>query len=96
MLTITPTARDYVSRIADDPMLPSTAGLRISRRYGDAADGPLNVAATAEPHRDDTVLDYDGARVFVCSRSADSLEDKMLDADLDGDGRIQFAVRRPD
>lgn len=92
MLALTDSARDVVRKIPNQPMLPSSAGLRIAYRTGVAADGSLEVAAVHEPHPDDQVVDSDGARVFLGTRAATALADKVLDARTDDRGRIEFSV----
>jgi Fe-S cluster assembly iron-binding protein IscA len=93
MLTLTETARSFVRRIPDNPMLPPSAGLRISRHRG-AADGGLQVSKAGEPAEGDQVLECDGARVFLGQRAVDAVQGKVLDAGIQ-DGRIQFMLSRP-
>lgn len=95
MLTLTDSARDVVRKIPHQPLLPSTAGLRICRRTGVAADGPLDVAAVHEPEPTDQVVDSDGARVFLGEQAAVALDGLVLDAGTDDRGRIQFSVVGP-
>lgn len=90
MLTITENARDYVRQIPSQPLLPSTAGLRISSPQ--AAVTQLTVRIEQEPHRGDKVFDYDGARIFLGPNALDAVRGKMLDAVLDDSGRIQFQL----
>jgi iron-sulfur cluster assembly protein len=94
MLTITEKALGLVRRIPDNPMLPATAGLRISRPRGATTSGRLRVEATAEPMPGDKVLDYDGGRVFLGRHAFEALKGKLLDARHDAKGRIEFLVRR--
>jgi Fe-S cluster assembly iron-binding protein IscA len=49
----------------------------------------LRLAAT--PAEDDTVLDADGARLFLDSSATALLDDKTLDAVTDPSGQVQFA-----
>jgi iron-sulfur cluster assembly protein len=93
MLTITENALDLVRRIPKQPMLPSTAGLRISRSTAD--HGGLNVKAEEEPRKGDRVVDRDGARVFVGERAVSAVKDKVLDARFDSSGRIEFLLSAP-
>ena len=93
MLTITANALDLVRRIPDHPMLPSTAGLRISLRVGADGNG-FAVAASAAPEAGDKILDYGGGRVFLGGHACTALKDRMLDARTDERGRIQFLVTR--
>jgi iron-sulfur cluster assembly protein len=94
MLTLTENARDLVAQIPAQPMFSTDAGLRISGRPDAAA--ALNVQAEEAPRRGDRVFDYQGARVFLGERAVDRVADKMLDARLTHDGRIQFLLTRPD
>lgn len=93
MLTITETARDLVRKIPSQPLLPSTAGLRISRFQRPGA--PLQVKAVNKPRHGDQVLDYDGARIFLGERAVQALQNRMLDARIDAAGRIQFLLMLP-
>jgi len=50
----------------------------------------MSLAAT--PAEDDTVLDSDGARLFLDASASALLDDKKLDAVKDPSGEIQFAI----
>ena len=89
MLTMTDTAADAVKTMVS--RLPETAdgGVRISDdgvREGFA----LTLAATPEPN--DTVVDTDGARVFLDATAAAALDGQVLDAQRGQDGSVSFSV----
>ena len=88
MLTLTENASTVVKTIVDQSIEGAEAGLRISQ---DAEDSPaLHVIATAQPLPGDRVLEEDGARVFLEETAAETLEDKVLDAQVDDNGGVQL------
>ena len=58
----------------------------------DPTVGNLTLSLAAMPAEDDTVLDADGARLFLDSSATARLEDMTLDAVTDPSGQVQFAV----
>ena len=94
MLTLTENASTVVKTIVgqsvEQPTDQETAGLRISQ---DAPDSPaLHVIATEAPQPGDQVLEEDGARVFLEETAAATLDDKVLDAQVDEGGGVQFSI----
>jgi iron-sulfur cluster assembly protein len=94
VLTLTENASTVVKTIVDQSVEQSadqdTAGLRISQ---DAPDSPaLHVIATEAPQPGDQVLEEDGARVFLEETAAATLDDKVLDAQVDDGGGVQFSI----
>ena len=90
MLTLTENASTVVKTIVDQSTEQDHAGLRISQ---DAPDSPaLHVIATEAPQPGDQVLEEDGARVFLEETAAVTLGDKVLDAQVDEGGGIQFSI----
>ena len=90
MLTLTENASTVVKTIVDQSIEGTEAGLRISQ---DAEDSPaLHVIATAQPLPGDRVLEEDGARVFLEETAAATLDDKVLDAQVDDGGALQFSI----
>jgi iron-sulfur cluster assembly protein len=89
MLSITSDAAQIIRRLMDS----GAGGLRIS--MGPATSnghGPALVLDLApEPRGEDEVVDADGAQVFVDPAAAQSLDGKVLDAQLEGE-ELQFAV----
>jgi len=90
VLTLTENASTVVKTIVDQSVDAQQAGLRISQ---DAPDSPaLHVIATEAPLPGDQVLEEDGARVFLEETAAETLENKVLDAQLDDNGGVQFSI----
>ena len=88
MLTVTENAVTEIRNLTDQPQAPEGGGVRI------AADptGTLKLRLAATPAKNDTILDADGARLFLDSSATTLLEDKTLDAVTDPSGQVQFAV----
>lgn len=84
MLTLTESAADAIREIVAAPEVPEGAGLRIATQPGAHESGTLEVTVAAVPAESDQVLDEDGARVFVEAAAADLLDDKLLDAQIEG------------
>ncbi len=89
MLTLTENASTVVKTLVDQTG-GDDAGLRISQ---DAPDSPaLHVIPSEAPQPGDQVLDEDGARVFLEETAAVTLDDKILDAQVDDNGGVQFTI----
>ena len=89
MLTLTDTAAEAVKNIVARVPQADNGGVRI-RDGGPATGFELSVAKAPEP--DDTVVVTDGARVFLDRVAAHALDDRVLDAELDQDGSVRFAL----
>jgi len=89
MLTLTENASTIVKNITQRPQAPDSAGLRIS---SDEATQTFEVTATPDATPGDQVVEQDGATVYLDSRAAELLDDKVLDAAVDPDGRVEFAL----
>ena len=89
LLTVTQSAVTEIRNLIDQPEAPEGGGVRIATEP-DAEGLTLSVAVT--PAEDDTVVDTDGARVFLEARAAELLEDMSLIATTDPAGQVQFAV----
>ncbi len=89
MLTLTENASTVVKTLVDQTE-GNEAGLRISQ---DAPDSPaLHVIPSQAPQPGDQVLEEDGARVFLEETAAVTLDDKILDAQVDDRGGVQFTI----
>ena len=89
VLTLTPNASAVVKQITDQTS-GDGSGLRISQQ---AADTPtLDVEPIAEPQPGDQVVEAEGARVFLEEQAARTLDDKVLDAQVDQAGAVQFSI----
>ena len=91
MLTLTENANHVVKSIVEQAGPSGQAGLRISQ---DAPDSPaLHVMPTEAPQPGDQVLEEEsGARVFLEETAAETLDDKILDAQIDESGGVQFTI----
>lgn len=91
MLTLTDNAADIVKQIAETVPESDQPGLRISEGEP-GVDGSLALAPVQAPEPGDEVVDAGGARVFLDETAAQLLGDKVLDAQVDPDGSVQFGL----
>lgn len=91
MLTLTDNAVSVIRTLTSQPEVPDGAGLRIA---ADATDnsGGLTLSLATAPQEGDEVLDNSGARLFLEPTAANVLDDKALDADVDEQGKVSFAL----
>ena len=89
MLTLTENATIAVKSLTEQ-LSPDTGGLRISEAVAPEVGYALNLANSPEPH--DTVVETDGARVFVDPVTSVALDDRVLDARVTDDGSVGFAL----
>ena len=90
MLTHTENATAIVTEITHQPGQSPTAGLRISTAPTPEPSFEVTAADQAEPG--DQVVEQGEATVYLDSRAAELLDDKVLDAGIDPDGRVEFAL----
>jgi iron-sulfur cluster assembly protein len=91
MLTITSTAADAIRAIVENTDVPDQGGIRISIARQNGAQASLELAVSPAPLEGDEVLDAGGAHVFLDELAAVALEDKSLDAQIEGD-EISFGI----
>lgn len=84
MLTLTENAAEAIRGIVSSTELPEGAGLRIATQPGAAEPGLLEVTVAQVPAASDRVVDDDGARVFVEEGAVELLDDRQLDAEIEG------------
>lgn len=89
MLTVTDNAVAAIRSLTDQPEVPDGAGLRIAT---DPNAGSLQLSLSPEPQEGDQVVDSAGARLFLDNDAALLLDDKALDASVDDQGTVQFAL----
>jgi len=89
MLTLTETATTVVKTIVEQDPNADAAGLRIN---GEPGAPNLTVAVVAAPEAGDSVVETDGARVFLEENASVALSDKTLDANVGENGAVNFAV----
>lgn len=94
MLTLTDNATAIVSTLVSRQSEAPDAGLRIHSTATPGTDGGarLAVLVTADPEPQDQVVEVSGARLFLDEGAATALDDKVLDAGVDDEGAVSFAV----
>jgi iron-sulfur cluster assembly protein len=93
VLTFTHEAAEAIDAVVHSaPNVPESAGLRIAR--GTAPDGKegLELSVTDRPAPDDAVVEAEGTPVFLESTAAALLDDKVLDARVEGE-QVGFLLR---
>lgn len=89
MLTLTENASTAVKSLASQ--IPTeTGGIRIA-----SATDPQNgfaLSLAPAPAEGDTVVESDGARVFVDEAATAALSDRVLDARVEENGSVGFAL----
>ncbi|MCW2791365.1 MAG: Iron-sulfur cluster biosynthesis [Nocardioides sp.] len=91
MLTLTENASTIIHDITTQPGLADTAGLRISAE-AEAAEPTFAVSAAQAPEPGDQTLEQDGATIYLDQDAAVMLDDKVLDAAVDPEGKVEFAL----
>lgn len=90
MLMLTQGAAEAIKVLAD---APGAEGLRISPAEaveGEAESG-LQIGLVEAPGTDDAVLEAGEAQVFLAPETVDTLDDKVLDAEIEGQN-VRFAL----
>lgn len=90
MLTLTENASTIVKTITTQNTGSEEGGLRITT--DDSQEGAFSVTAVDAPEPGDAVVENDGAHVFLEETAATVLDDKVLDAQVDSAGGVQFAI----
>ena len=92
MLTITDNAAEAVRQISAGSGLEPDPGLRISVGPPTPDGSPLEITVTGEPEATDQTIEEAGARVYLGELVVPALDDKVLDAEIEGD-TVRFAIR---
>jgi iron-sulfur cluster assembly protein len=85
-----PTSRPSATPAATLPA-PGARSASVDTETG-AERGDLDLFRSQRPHDGDEVIDQHGARVFLEARAAEVLDDKVLDATVDGGGQVRLRV----
>jgi Fe-S cluster assembly iron-binding protein IscA len=89
---LTENASNVIRSLSDNAELADEAGLRIAGTEDDGTLNDLAVALVMTPRHEDEVIEQAGARVFLDPTAADLLDDKVLDAAVDDDGKVRFLM----
>jgi iron-sulfur cluster assembly protein len=95
MLTITQNAAEAIRALLDSTEVPENGGIRISMAQQNGAQASLELAISPAPMEGDEVLDHGGAHVFLDQVAVLALDDKSLDAQIEGD-EISFGIVEQD
>ncbi|MPZ97346.1 MAG: Fe-S cluster assembly protein HesB [Propionibacteriales bacterium] len=90
MLSLTENATNVIKTITEGEGAPTESGLRISQDSPQSTD--LAVTAAEGPQPGDQVVEEEGARVFLEPTAAQTLDDKVLDAQVDAQGGVEFSL----
>jgi iron-sulfur cluster assembly protein len=93
MLVLTEAAAEVVKSITSTAQAPEGSGLRIASSAAESGDpGALQISAAAGPGQDDQVIEAAGAHVYLEPQAAAYLSDKVLDAQVDQEGKAHFSL----
>jgi Fe-S cluster assembly iron-binding protein IscA len=95
MLTITSNAAEAIRAIVQSTDVPDEGGIRISIARQNGSQASLELALSPAPMEGDDVLELKGAHVFLDEMASVALDDKALDAEVQG-GEISFGIVEPD
>jgi iron-sulfur cluster assembly protein len=93
VLTITENAEQAIDAVVAAENAPEGAGLRISQGVGADGQPAVGLALAAAPEPGDAVVEDVSVPVFLAPDVAELLEDKVLDAQVEGE---QIAFRLGD
>jgi iron-sulfur cluster assembly protein len=92
MLTLTPNAEQAVRKlVADSPISEEEGGLRIAPGQPTPDGVPLELSIVGSPEPDDQDAGAPDAHVYLEPTAAEALDDKVLDAEVEGNS-IGFAL----
>ena len=87
MLALTENVTEIVKKLAEE--VPEMSGVRIATE----PDGQsLSVTPADQAAPTDQVVEQDGATVYLNEPASVQLDDKILDAGVDEQGGVQFAI----
>jgi iron-sulfur cluster assembly protein len=95
MFTITTNAAEAIRTLLESTDLPDEGGIRIAIAQQNGAQASLELAISPAPMEGDEVLEEQGVHVFLDQLAVVALEDKSLDAEIEGD-EISFGIVEQD
>jgi Fe-S cluster assembly iron-binding protein IscA len=91
VLTITEQAEEALGAVVAAENAPEGAGIRISQGVAPNGQPAMGLALAEAPQPGDAVVEDASVPVFLASEVAELLDDKVLDAQVDGD-QIAFRI----
>lgn len=91
MLTITQDAADAIRSIVSASDLSEGAGIRIFAKPVTETEATLELSLTEGPAESDSVVEEQGAQVFLDPNAATYLGDKVLGAAVEGE-EVRFTI----
>lgn len=97
MLVLTEAAAEAVKSLSTTSSAAPESGLRIESSAAEPG-GPEELQATAAtgPSENDEVIEAAGAHVYLDQKAAAYLADKVLDAQVDQEGKARFSLGMQD
>jgi Fe-S cluster assembly iron-binding protein IscA len=92
MLTLSESAATAIRELSSQPGMPTRAGLRIVPNQENTGGPAFAASLSAGPSPQDQVVESGQARVYLESQVVEPLEDKVLEADVDEQGIVEFRV----
>ena len=92
LLSLTDSAAEAARHLSANSGLAPEPGLRIASGEPSETGTPLEISIAAAPQVNDQTIEEAGARVYVEDEVAEFLDDKVLDADVEGD-RVRFRIQ---
>ncbi|MGH3794171.1 MAG: HesB/IscA family protein [Pseudonocardiaceae bacterium] len=97
MLTVSEAAAQAIHTLVTEHQMPEGSGLRISRQGDSTRSEGLGLSIAAAPAEDDSVVESNGAKVFLPPNMLKILDKQLLDVEYDtedGEGQPRFTVDR--
>jgi iron-sulfur cluster assembly protein len=91
VLTITTEAAQAINAIVESSPMPQ-GGLKITAKPVSDTESTLELSVVEAPAESDRVIEDQGTRVFLEELASDYLEDKVLDAEVEGE-QIRFTLQ---
>ncbi len=95
MLTVTEAAAQAINSLVTKNQMPEGAGLRIAPQSQTTRSEGLGLSIAATPANDDTVVESNGAKVFLAPTVVYELHEQELDVEPTDDAdEVRFVVGR--
>lgn len=95
MLTVSEAAARAINSLVAENQMPEGSGLRISRQGDSTRSEGLGLSIAATPTEDESVIESNGAKVFLPPNLVNVLENQELHVEQiteDGEEKLNFLV----